>query len=70
LKGCLVVLLNKIKNREGNCVFEGFGRLYKADNIKMGKHIFIGRNFFIRAAGGVEIGSLYPYLKKCHNTYS
>lgn len=58
-----VVLLKKIKKRGGNCVFEGFGRLYEADNIKMGKHIFIGRNFFIRAAGGVEIGS-YTHISR------
>lgn len=58
-----VVLLNKIKERGGNCVFEGFGRLYEPDNIKMGKHIFIGRNFFIRAAGGVEIGS-YTHISR------
>ena len=58
-----VVLLKRINQRGENCVFEGYGKLYEADNIKMGKHIFIGRNFFIRAAGGIEIGS-YTHISR------
>lgn len=58
-----VVLLKRVNKRGENCVFEGYGKLYEANNMKMGKHIFIGRNFFIRAAAGIEIGS-YTHISR------
>ena len=39
-----------------NIKVEGSGVLIEKEKLLIGKHVFIGRNFFIRAAGGVEIG--------------
>lgn len=58
-----IVLLEKVEKRGEHCVFEGFGRMYEVSNISIGEHVFVGRNFFIRAAGGVEIGS-YTHISR------
>lgn len=58
-----IVLLEKVAKRGEHCVFEGFGRLHEVNNINIGEHVFVGRNFFIRAAGGVEIGS-YTHISR------
>lgn len=58
-----IVVMEKIKNRGCNCIFEGYGRIYESNMVKIDDHVFVGRNFFIRAAGGVEIGS-YTHISR------
>ncbi len=36
--------------------FEGYGRIHSPKNLSLGTHIFIGRNFFFQAKGGISIG--------------
>lgn len=49
--------LDKVRHKGQNCVFEGDGRIIDPDKIRIGNDSYIGRNFFIRATGGLYIGS-------------
>ncbi len=49
--------LKEVNNRGKNCKFEGNGMLVDADRLYLGDEVHIGRNFFIRASGGVRVGS-------------
>lgn len=52
-----LAILDKVANRGVNCRMEGYGTLIDEGNLVLGDHVSIGRDFFIRAAGGVHIGS-------------
>lgn len=43
--------------------FEGPGIVYEKDKLEIGNHVFLGRNFFIRAAGGIKIGD-YTHISR------
>lgn len=58
-----VVLLRKIESKGSNCHFEGGGILIDPKKFNIGNDVYIGRNFFIRASGGVEIGS-YTHISR------
>lgn len=49
--------LRLVKDQGSDCVFEGAGTLIDPDKLSLGDDVWIGRNFFIRATGGVRIGS-------------
>lgn len=55
--------LRTVEHRGRNCVFEGDGRIIDAPNLKLGDDVYIGRNFFIRASGGINIGS-YTHISR------
>ncbi|MBY8155783.1 acyltransferase [Vibrio fluvialis] len=55
--------LDIIKNKGRKCRFEGRGIIHRADLVKLGDHVSIGRNFFIRAGGNIEIGS-YTHISR------
>lgn len=48
--------LKTVKNRGVSCRFEGRGTIIDPTELKLGNHSSLGRNFFIRATGGVEVG--------------
>lgn len=52
-----------VPQRGSRCVFEGNGKLIDPHRLELGDDIFIGRNFFIRATGGVRIGS-YTHISR------
>jgi len=52
-----VVALRRVKKRGANCLFEGDGRIIDPDRMEIGDQVYLGRNFFVRASGGVSIGS-------------
>lgn len=55
--------LNRIKNKDKNCIFEGGGDLYFPGRVQLGSDIYIGKNFFINAAAGLNIGS-YSHISR------
>lgn len=55
--------LNLIENKGSNCVFEGSGEMYDSEKLILGEDVYIGRNFFIHAAGGVVIGD-YTHISR------
>lgn len=55
--------LEQIKNRGCRCVLEGAGVIYEPEKLTLGDDVFIGRNFFIRAKGGIAIGS-YTHISR------
>lgn len=58
-----VIWLRKVNNKGARCIFEGGGRLIDPQKIVLGDDVSIGRNFFIRATGGLEIGS-YTHISR------
>ncbi|MFK3844663.1 acyltransferase [Stenotrophomonas sp. NPDC078853] len=55
--------LERIPHKGRMCVFEGDGRLIDPDKLELGDDVYIGRNFFIRATGGISIGS-YTHISR------
>jgi len=58
-----VASLRCIRARGVCCMLEGDGRVIDPECLELGDHIYIGRNFFIRATGGVRIGS-YSHISR------
>jgi acetyltransferase-like isoleucine patch superfamily enzyme len=57
------VHLNTIQKRGKNCFFEGDGKIYNPDSIILGDEVSIGRNFFLRGRGEINIGS-YTHISR------
>ncbi|MEZ4897630.1 MAG: acyltransferase [Saprospiraceae bacterium] len=56
-------ILSQLENKGKHCMFEGYGKIYKPNKLKIGNHVFIGRNFFIRSDGGILIGD-YTHISR------
>ena len=60
---CGVCIVRAIKNKGSCCKIEGQGVLINPENLFLGDHVFIGRNFFIRCDGILKIGS-YTHISR------
>lgn len=55
--------LKEIKNRGISCYFEGDGTIIDPEKCILGDHVHLGRNFYIRATGGLSVGS-YTHISR------
>ncbi|TKF80560.1 acyltransferase [Vibrio kanaloae] len=55
--------LSLIKKQGRNCYFEGNGKLYNPELIQLGDEVSIGKNFFLRGGGKIEVGS-YTHISR------
>jgi Acetyltransferase (isoleucine patch superfamily) len=55
--------VRELPNKGRSCSIEGNGRIIDPHLLFLGDHVFIGRNHFIRATGGVHIGS-YTHISR------
>lgn len=57
------VLLAPVGRKGSHCRAEGSGVILDPHKLTLGSHVFIGRNSFMRCAGGVSIGS-YTHISR------
>lgn len=54
---------NVVLKNKGTLKLEGDGIIYEPEKLVVGSYVFIGKSFFIRAAGGVSIGD-YTHISR------
>lgn len=57
--------LRLIGTKGKNCIFEGGGILLAPENVCLGDDVFIGKDFFIKAAAPIVIGSYTHISRGC-----